>query len=236
VIVAGAASIIGVLAFSMNRNDQDQSPPTIISNFEHGPSIFNIPDTNNNGTSTPLFSDTSEKETIFVTSENLTSFQLATGQYFGSFDFCGREEDQGTLVPGESFNPADVRIGAEAPTVIAFCAYNDFEKAHLYYLRIKDDSYSSSVPSGADYDTDITGLDFELSTRTIDLPAFYPNQDQPFINGTFVAERIYLRLTANSNAPEGVHQFSLDLMEPGSRESGGGYTTLGLGVYVNVTR
>ncbi len=238
-LLAGAASIvvgITIVFFGSVHLDETEIQPTNISNFEHGTSVFNIPDAKVDGISRPLFKDTSDKRIYFVTADNASSLG-EFGNTMGTLDFCRSEESE-DLATGESFDPIDVKIGSLRPTTIAFCASNEFDKSHVYLLRVKDESYSSSVAEGADYDTDIRGLNFQLSTRTLDLPAFSPTPLDEFVNGTIIESSFNLETSATSHANEGVHMFVLDFMEPHTEESptGGGYRTVGLAVYVRVIR
>ena len=211
-------------------------PESMISNFEYGSSVFNIPlERREDGTVRPLYPDTSEKQTYFMTIANLSRYSEISKDW-SSLGLCRNEYDREELVPGEDLNPAIVRIGSSEPTIIQFCTMSSEQGRQFYYVKIRDLSFDIA-PEGANYDGNIQGLNFTLGTRTIDIPAFsFLGSGGEFVNATFVTARFNVEVSATPEAKEGVHNFAVEFTEMPDKKSGEGRHSRAMAVYVKVTR
>ena len=230
--------LIAYPAYQQNQKyrEEMEAMDTVIENGRHGTSIFNLPVTKINGTTRPLYPDTSEKQIIFFTRENFTREAILKYVPVGNslFGNCGGKDGVNDHL-GEDNNPVIAKIGSKVPVTLTYCINNLFTlEPRVYLLQIKQEPTDDGNPS---YDNIIKGLEFKLNTRTMDLPPFAhrdSSQNPDFGNVTLVMERIHLDIMANSDAKEGVHIFVLGV-PPLDTES----TGVGIGgnvIYVKVIR
>lgn len=232
VLTASIVAIVAAYAWSYNTPHYEPIMITRDPGAESA-SIFDIPVKRINGIPDPLFSDTSEKQLLIVTPNNMSA--LGSNLYPKKFEFC--TENENSIHPlGQDDNPAIVKIGDPRPAVIIFCVSNLGQTRELYVLRVREADVSDVIDP-TQYDNNIQGLNITLNTRTVDIPPFEPlaNAARTFEHAPFLIERIHLNITANSDARMGLHFFSIDAMEPQSEESGG-YARRGTPIWVEVRR
>lgn len=197
-------------------------------------SIFDIPSKRIDKNMEPLFPDTSIKRVVIVTPTNGSAIQ--NNIYPNGFGFCSENENNNIHPLGKDDNPAIVKIGDTKPTIISFCASNIEQTRELYLLRLREADISDIFDSTS-YDNNIQGLNFALNTRTIDIPASQLlNATYAYDREPFTIETINLNITATSEARLGLHFFYFDVIEPQRKESGGGFGTMGIPVWVEVRR
>jgi hypothetical protein len=230
-VAATVGSGIGYSVYQSNQNQLEVA----FRDPENGISVFDTPVTSVNGTVKPLFPDTSERDAFFLTSDNFTAYDEQyhfTDNFF--FAFCDDTKDSSGLPLGDHDNPAIVKIGGRNPVVVSFCDSNwgvsvtgskqTYGSQQTYVLRVDGKLGALQAPEGADYDNMIDGLDIWLNTRTVEMPdpliEFEPvDENNPdagarVAKASIVIARVNLYLTANSDAIEGLHGFTLMALEP----------------------